>query len=223
MTIGHMLDALLSKLATVLGEVMDGTPFTWSSRFAEDPNSAAFVDWIGDQLEANGFERHGEETMYNGTTGCQIQSQIFISPIAYLKLKHMAEDKEHARSEGPVNNLTRQPLEGRNRDGGLRYGEMERDAGIAHGGADVTRDRLMISSDQAEVPVCSKCGRIAQMPKKPVDTSHILGATIHGDKPFCRNCLSYDTVAIVRMPYAMKVTLQEFEGASMVARLRFRE
>lgn len=223
MTIGHMLDALLSKLATALGHTMDGTPFTWSSRFAGDPNSAAFVDWIGDQLEAQGYQRHGEEEMFDGTTGRRIKSMIFLAPIAYLKLRHMAEDKEHTRSEGPVNNLTRQPLEGRNRDGGLRYGEMERDAGIAHGGADVTRDRLMISSDQAEVPVCSKCGRIAQVPKKAVDTSHIMSATVHGDKPFCRNCLSYDTVGIVRMPYAMKVTLQEMEGVAMVARMKFKE
>ena len=122
MTIGQLLECVLSKYAAVTAEQQDGTAFTEVT--AED---------ICDALYQEGFESQGNGILYNGFTGEQIESKIFIGPTYYQRLKHMVEDKIHSRAYGPVQLMTRQPAEGRSRDGGLRFGEMERDAMIAHG------------------------------------------------------------------------------------------
>jgi DNA-directed RNA polymerase II subunit RPB2 len=116
MTIGQLKETLLGKVLVQLGLFGDGTSF-----------GELAVDDISRELQKIGYESHGNELLYNGMTGEQIESNIFIGPAFYQRLKHMVNDKQHSRSIGPMVNLTRQPAEGRSRDGGLRFGEMERD------------------------------------------------------------------------------------------------
>lgn len=124
MTIGHLVEALMSKVAACLGKEGDATPFT-----------SVTVDNISNTLHRCGYQSRGWEVMYNGHTGQRLQAQIFLNPTYYQRLKHMVDDKIHSRGRGPVQVLTRQPVEGRARDGGLRFGEMERDCIISHGAA----------------------------------------------------------------------------------------
>lgn len=124
MTIGHMIECLLGKVSSLTGEEGDATPFT-----------DVTVEAISNLLHQCGYQQRGFEVMYNGHTGRKLAAQIFVGPTYYQRLKHMVDDKIHARARGPVQILTRQPVEGRSRDGGLRFGEMERDCMISHGAA----------------------------------------------------------------------------------------
>lgn len=116
MTIGHLVECLLSKVSTITGNEGDATPF-----------SEVTVEAISDLLKKYGYHSRGLEVMYNGHTGRKLQAQVYLGPTYYQRLKHMVGDKIHARARGPVQILTRQPVEGRSRDGGLRFGEMERE------------------------------------------------------------------------------------------------
>ncbi|KVH89535.1 DNA-directed RNA polymerase, subunit 2 [Cynara cardunculus var. scolymus] len=119
------------------------------------------VDNISRALHKCGYQMRGFETMYNGHTGRRLTAMIFLGPTYYQRLKHMVDDKIHSRGRGPVQILTRQPAEGRSRDGGLRFGEMERDCMIAHGAAHFLKERLFDQSDAYRVHVCERCGLIA--------------------------------------------------------------
>ncbi|VDN08718.1 unnamed protein product, partial [Dibothriocephalus latus] len=125
MTIGHLIECLQGKVSANKGEIGDATPF----------NDAVNVRKISLLLQEYGYQHTGNEIMYNGFTGRKLNSQIFLGPTYYQRLKHMVDDKIHSRARGPVQILNRQPMEGRSRDGGLRFGEMERDCQIAHGAA----------------------------------------------------------------------------------------
>ena len=114
------------------GKEGDATPFT-----------PVTVSDISEMLHDCGYQRKGEEVMYNGHTGRALEAKIFLGPTYYQRLKHMVDDKIHSRARGPVTLLTRQPMEGRARDGGLRFGEMERDCMISHGVASILKERLM--------------------------------------------------------------------------------
>lgn len=129
-----------------------------------------------------------------------------MGPIYYQKLKHMVLDKVHARARGPRAMLTRQPTEGRARDGGLRLGEMERDCLIAYGASMLMLERLMISSDETEVHVCDRCGHLVSLL----------------DPPRCNVCASTRNIARLRMPYGAKLLFQELQAMNVVPRLRTR-
>lgn len=124
MTIGHLVECLLSKLSTLTGVEGDATAFT-----------DVTVEKVSNALAQYGYQKRGFEVLYNGHTGRKLQAQVYFGPTYYQRLKHMVDDKIHSRARGPVQILTRQPVEGRSRDGGLRFGEMERDCFIAHGAA----------------------------------------------------------------------------------------
>lgn len=145
--------------------------------------------------------------MYNGCTGEAMDALVFIGPTYYQRLRHMVRDKWHSRGgHGPVTTLTRQPLEGRAKDGGLRFGEMEKDATLAHGAAFMLKQKL--DSDKTLVHICDHCGAVADAPP-PRDPE---------GRPYCRACKSHDTPKPVEMPYATKLLFQELEA--MMVRVR---
>ena len=151
MTVGQFLEAMSNKLGVEVGTLMDATPFTTTNR-------------IGDlrvELVNRGFEPYGSEILYNGETGEMMQAEIFMGPIYYQRLKHMVEDKINYRSTGPRKPLTQQPTQGRGDDGGLRIGEMERDALVSHGISKFLNESLMERSDKTERLFDKEEGRLA--------------------------------------------------------------
>ena len=196
MTIGQLIECLLGKTGTILGMEGDSTPFT-----ELDPKK------ISDILTTYcGMDDCGNEVLYNGLTGEQLLVNIFIGPTFYQRLKHMVVDKYHSRSTGPVVLLTRQPAEGRTRDGGLRFGEMERDCIISHGASAFLKERLLDVSDNYKVFVCNKCYMIGSVNEKK---------NIYK----CDHCSNTTEFNEIRLPYACKLLLQELISMSIVPRL----
>ncbi len=156
-----------------------------------------------------GYQKHGNEAMYQGHTGRPMNARIFIGPTFYQRLKHLVDDKVHSRARGPVAMLTRQPLEGRSRDGGLRMGEMERDCLITHGSANFMRDRFFMNSDQYRIHICERCGLLAQANLKKMAYE-------------CRSpmCVGRPVqVCQVEIPYAAKLLLQELNSMCIQTRI----
>lgn len=147
MTIAHLIECQLSKVSSLRGFEGDATPFT-----------EVTVDSVSRLLREHGYQSRGFEVMYNGHTGRKLVAQVFLGPTYYQRLRHMVDDKIHARARGPVQILTRQPVEGRARDGGLRFGEMERDCMISHGASAFLKERLFEVSDPFRVHICDICG-----------------------------------------------------------------
>ena len=195
MTIGQLKETLLGKVLVELGLFGDGTSF-----------GDLDVKSISNKLLDLGYESRGNEIMYNGLTGEQIECDVFMGPVFYQRLKHMVTDKQHSRSIGPMVNLTRQPAEGRSRDGGLRFGEMERDGMISHGASRFTKGRMYDASDKYQVFVCKSCGLIASYN----DQLHI---------HHCRTCDNRSDFAYVEIPYACKLLFQELITMNVVPRV----
>jgi DNA-directed RNA polymerase II subunit RPB2 len=195
MTIGQLKETLLGKVLVELGLFGDGTSF-----------GKLDVNDICDELIQLGYEAHGNELLYNGLTGEQIECSVFMGPVFYQRLKHMVVDKAHSRSIGPMVNLTRQPAEGRSRDGGLRFGEMERDGMISHGASRFIRERMYDVSDKYSVHVCKKCGLIA---------SYNDAMNIH----HCKVCDNRVDFTYVEIPYACKLLFQELNTMNVVPRI----
>ncbi|KAI9777548.1 MAG: DNA-dependent RNA polymerase II [Geoglossum umbratile] len=147
MTIAHLIECQLSKVSSLRGFEGDATPFT-----------EVTVDSVSKLLREHGYQSRGFEVMFNGHTGRKLVAQVFLGPTYYQRLRHMVDDKIHARARGPVQILTRQPVEGRARDGGLRFGEMERDCMISHGASAFLKERLFEVSDAFRVHICDICG-----------------------------------------------------------------
>ena len=195
MTIGQLKETVLGKVLVELGLFGDGTSF---GQFD--------VKDICSELLKLGYEAHGNELMCNGLTGEQLECSIFMGPVFYQRLKHMVNDKSHSRSIGPMVNLTRQPAEGRSRDGGLRFGEMERDCMVSHGAARFTRGRIYDASDKYSVFTCKKCGLIAAYN----DEIHI---------HHCKTCDNRVDFAHVEIPYSCKLLFQELNTMNIAPRI----
>lgn len=195
MTIGQLKETVLGKVLVEIGLFGDGTSF-----------GDLDVKDICKKLLTLGYESNGNDLLYNGLTGEQLEANIFIGPVFYQRLKHMVTDKQHSRSIGPMVNLTRQPAEGRSRDGGLRFGEMERDCMISHGAARFTRGRMYDASDKYSVHVCRKCGLIASYN----DQVHI---------HHCKTCDNRTDFAYVEIPYACKLLFQELLTMNVASRV----
>ncbi|KAK9457528.1 hypothetical protein V1511DRAFT_466202 [Dipodascopsis uninucleata] len=153
MTIGMFVESLAGKAGVLHGIAQDSTPFMFNEQ-----RTAA--DYFGEQLKEAGYNYHGNEPMYSGITGEEFKADIYIGVVYYQRLRHMVNDKYQVRSTGPVNSLTMQPVKGRKRSGGIRVGEMERDALIAHGTAFLLQDRLLNCSDYTQAHVCRDCGSL---------------------------------------------------------------
>ena len=202
MTIAHLVECIFAKGCCFDGAQGDGTMFI-----------PVDYDTIGATLEEQGFNRHGNEIMYDGRTGRQIGADVFIGPTFYYRLKHMVSDKVHARPgypEGlprpdlPYDHLTRQPTEGRARNGGLRVGEMERDVLVSYGMSQFTKESMMDRSDRYRYGVCRHCGIIAT----PGRNRRVFA---------CPSCGSTDA-SIVETPYSWKLLVQEFEALGVEMR-----
>jgi len=205
MTIGQLKETLLGKVLLELGLFGDGTSF-----------GNLDVKTITQELQKLGYESYGNELLYNGLTGEQLETNIFLGPVFYQRLKHMVNDKQHSRSIGPMVNLTRQPAEGRSRDGGFRIGEMERDVMIAHGMSKFCRERLYDVSDKYSVHVCKKCGMVASYNDGNKNRMYSnADFTIH----LCKNCDNKTDFAKVEIPYAYKLMAQELQTINIVPRI----
>ncbi|KAM4113443.1 hypothetical protein ACJW30_05G221000 [Castanea mollissima] len=204
MTVGKMIELLGGKAGVSCGR------FHYGSAFGEPSGHADTVEAMSEILVNKGFSYNGKDFLYSGITGCPLQAYIFMGPIYYQKLKHMVLDKMHARADGPRVLLTRQPTEGRARNGGLRVGEMERDCLIAYGASMLIFERLMISSDPFEVQVCRICG--------------LLGYYNHHLKTgICSSCKKRDGMSTMKLPYACKLLIQELQSMNIVPRLKLAE
>jgi DNA-directed RNA polymerase II subunit RPB2 len=195
MTIAQLKETVLGKVLLELGLFGDGTSF---GKFD--------IKDICKELQKVGYESNGNELLYNGLTGEQIETSVFVGPVFYQRLKHMVSDKQHSRSIGPMVNLTRQPAEGRSKDGGLRFGEMERDCMCSHGASRFTKGRIYDASDAFRVNVCKCCGLIAAYNDK---------LHIH----YCKTCENRVDFDYVELPYACKLLFQELITMNIAPRI----
>ncbi|KAH6659944.1 RNA polymerase Rpb2 [Truncatella angustata] len=178
MTIGMFVESLAGKSGALHGLAQESTPF----RFDED-NTAA--DYFGHQLKMAGYNYHGNEPLYSGITGEEFAADIYIGVVYYQRLRHMVNDKYQVRTTGPIVPTTGQPIKGRKRGGGIRVGEMERDALLAHGTAFLLQDRLMNCSDYSRSWICRKCGSFLSI--QPTVSPYV-GKRKTVSSVRCRNC-----------------------------------
>eukprot|EP00450_Noctiluca_scintillans_P014548 CAMPEP_0194524266 /NCGR_PEP_ID=MMETSP0253-20130528/59388_1 /TAXON_ID=2966 /ORGANISM="Noctiluca scintillans" /LENGTH=1166 /DNA_ID=CAMNT_0039368879 /DNA_START=15 /DNA_END=3515 /DNA_ORIENTATION=- len=195
MTIGHLVEQLTGKVGALIGCQGDATPFT-----------RVTVKDIAGRLHDMGFQRFGNECVYNGHTGRRLTNKIFCGPVYYQRLKHMVSDKVQSRSRGPYTTLVRQPTEGRAREGGLRFGEMERDCIISHGAAKFLKERLFDVSDACRIHVCDTCGlfAVARLSKNSFE---------------CKLCKDRAKISQICLPYAAKLMIQELMTMNICPRL----
>ncbi len=192
MTIAQLMECIFGKICVRKGTLGDGTPY-----------SHLKVEELRAQMLEMGMHPYGNEILYNGQTGEMMKAEIFMGPTFYQRLKHMVIDKKHSRARGPIVSLTRQPCEGRSRDGGLRVGEMERDCMISHGAAAFTKERLMDVSDPFTTGICKTCGTLAIVnPQEGIYS--------------CGSCGNQTDFVQKTIPYAMKLWMQELEAMHIV-------
>jgi len=197
MTMSHLIELLGGKVGSLAGRFIDGTPFE-----AED-----HVD-LRRELASLGFRENGTETFYNGRSGEMLKAQIYVGDMYYLKLKHMVANKVHARARGPIQLLTRQPTEGRAKEGGLRLGEMEKDTFVSHGTSMLLKERF--DSDKTIVPVCEQCGLIAIYDE-------------YKKKSYCPICGDNISINNIELSYAFKLMLDELKALGLYPKLKLKD
>jgi len=196
MTVSHLIEALGGKVGALAGRTIDGTSFQAES--SED---------LRKQLLDLGFREDGTETLYDGRTGKAYPARIFVGNMYYLRLKHQVADKIQARARGPVALLTRQPTEGKAKEGGLRLGEMEKDCFVAHGSSLLMKERF--DSDRTVVWICERCGNTAIY-------------DVYKNKAYCL-CGEKSRISPIEMSYAFKLFLDELKSMHIRPRLILKE
>ncbi|KAK4705804.1 DNA-directed RNA polymerase I subunit RPA2, partial [Phenoliferia sp. Uapishka_3] len=229
MTIGMFVESLAAKAGAMHGLAQDGTPFC----FSEDDTPA---DFFGEQLRAAGYNYHGNEPMYSGITGEEFKADIYIGVVYYQRLRHMVGDKWQVRTTGPLDQVTHQPVKGRKRGGGIRFGEMERDALLAHGTSFLLQDRLMNCSDYSTAWVCRTCGSMISLGFDKVAMGKEIGL---GEEDFasgpggeyCRVCRGKSSdekikstesgadLEVVAIPYVFRLLLAELSSMGIQLRV----
>uniref|UniRef100_A0A6C0D5V4 DNA-directed RNA polymerase n=1 Tax=viral metagenome TaxID=1070528 RepID=A0A6C0D5V4_9ZZZZ len=218
MTIGHLVECIIGKASACHGGYADSTAFN---------NKGSKVKVFGEILSNVGFHSSGNEILYNGMTGQQIEAEIFMGPNYYMRLKHMVKDKINYRSLGPRTALTKQPVAGRANDGGLRIGEMERDAVISHGLTDFLRESMMERGDKYQMAVCNTTGLIAiYNPAKNLFMSPMADGPLRFTASLDGKHMNIDNVSrfgrnfsVVNVPYSLKLLLQELETINIQMRI----
>ncbi len=196
MTVSHLIEILAGKVGALSGKYVDGSTFDVKSE-AE----------LRKELLELGFREDGTEIMYNGVTGQQFKARIYVGNMYYLRLKHMVANKLHARASGRIQLLTRQPIEGRSKGGGLRLGEMEKDCFVAHGASLLLKERF--DSDKTVIYVCDTCGMIAVYDNNK-------------GRSFCPKCGGNVEINAVELSYAFKLLLDELKSMTIYPRLSLR-
>ncbi|KAG9150705.1 hypothetical protein Leryth_008151 [Lithospermum erythrorhizon] len=216
MTIGMLLESIAAKGGSLRGEFIDATPFPDSVKKSD----TSLVVELGAKLAAAGFNYHGSEVLYSGLFGTELECEVFIGPVYYQRLRHMVSDKFQVRSTGIVDQITRQPIKGRKRGGGIRFGEMERDSLLAHGAAYLLHDRLHTSSDHHIADVCSGCGSVLttaliQPARRPVRQMSGLPPPRVPKKVTCVSCKTSKGMETVAMPYVFKYLAAELASMNI--------
>ncbi|XP_015878970.3 DNA-directed RNA polymerase I subunit 2 [Ziziphus jujuba] len=239
MTIAMLLESIAAKGGSLHGKYVDATPFASSAKKANgetvpepssvdkangetESNPNSLVDELGKMLRQKGFNYHGVEVLYSGVYGTELKCEIFMGPVYYQRLRHMVSDKFQVRSTGTVDQVTRQPIKGRKRGGGVRFGEMERDSMLAHGAAYLLHDRLHTCSDRHIADVCTLCGNILTTslvrPQKPRDVG---GLPPRGSKKVtCHFCQSSKGMETVAMPYVFRYLAAELAAMNIKMTLK---
>lgn len=224
MTIGMLVESMAGKAGSLHGIYQDATPF----QFHESGDQIS-VDYFGEQLRAAGYNYYGSEPLYSGVSGCLMHADLYIGVVFYQRLRHMVSDKYQVRATGPVNPLTRQPIKGRKKGGGIRLGEMERDSLLSHGAAFLLQDRLLNCSDKHVAYACCRCGDLL-MPT--TERSTILSAgqssseatqkaklRLYCRSPQCRKAVredgNDDAVEPIIMPYVFRYLVNELAAMNV--------
>ena len=192
LTVSHLLELIGGKVGSLSGRYVDGTTFS----------SETEVD-MRKELHELGFRENGIETMYNGETGEEMPARIFVGNMYYMKLKYMVANKIQSRARGPIQLLTRQPTEGRAKEGGMRLGEMEKDTFVAHGASLVLKERF--DADRTVVPVCETCGMVA----------------VHNEykkRSYCPMC-GESEISNIEIAYAFKLLIDELKALCIYPKL----
>ncbi|KAL2979478.1 hypothetical protein AAZX31_13G174900 [Glycine max] len=228
MTIAMLLESVAAKGGSLRGEFVDATPFRSSvtkDSGESDSKSGSLVDDLGLLLREKGFNYHGLEVLYSGVYGTELTCEIFIGPVYYQRLRHMVSDKFQVRSTGTIDQVTRQPIKGRKRGGGIRFGEMERDSLLAHGAAYLLHDRLHTCSDYHIADVCSLCGSMLattfiQPQKRPVREIGGLPPGRAPKKVTCHACQTSKGMETVAMPYVFRYLAAELAAMNIKMTLK---
>ena len=218
MTIGQLIECLIGKSCLELGGFGDCTAFV---------NKGSKVRYFGELLTRNNYHSSGNQVLYNGMTGEQIESEIFIGPTYYMRLKHMVKDKINYRARGPNTALTRQPVSGRANDGGLRIGEMERDSVISHGIVNFLTESMMERSDKYYVAICNTTGMMAiYNPEKNIFFSPSADGPVKYIGSLDGTDMNIEHItkfgrdfSVICVPYSLKLLIQELQTINIQMRI----
>uniref|UniRef100_K3WI27 DNA-directed RNA polymerase subunit beta n=1 Tax=Globisporangium ultimum (strain ATCC 200006 / CBS 805.95 / DAOM BR144) TaxID=431595 RepID=K3WI27_GLOUD len=213
MTIGMLIESMAAKTGALKGKYMDATPFQFSEK-------DRVIDYFGSQLKEHGYNYMGSEPLYSGISGTVMQADIYMGVVYYQRLRHMVSDKSQVRATGPMNSLTRQPVKGRKKGGGIRFGEMERDSLLAHGCAFLLQDRLLNCSDKHIATVCTNCGSLLSnaTQRASVETAgqgEIAVAMKAKTQWYCTVCQSGANCQAVAMPYVFRYLANELAAMNI--------